>query len=71
MHDLEFLEKQLHGIWRVHFNAQFTSYCCKPQGCGGLVRPGQHYYRNDRGHNTIHCDCAKKWREKETASAEL
>jgi len=67
--NMAFLAKQTSGIWRRHFNAMFTSYCFKPQGCGGLVRPSDDYYHNRMNGYSIHCSCATKWREKTEAEA--
>ena len=46
--------------WKRHFDAALTSYCVCPQGCGGLVRPGDDYYRRARDPLTIHVSCAEK-----------
>lgn len=67
MTDKEFLQKQTRGIWRDHFNAMYSSYCFKPQGCGGLVRPGEDYWHNRTCGYSIHTGCATKWREKSEA----
>lgn len=69
MTDKEFLQRQTRGVWRDHFNAQFSSYCYSPQGCGGLVYPGQSYWHNRTCGYSIHMDCATKWREKTEAEA--
>ena len=63
--------------WKRHFNAMFNSYCACPQGCGGMVRPGDDYYRRPHETLTIHASCAEaiynNWRDNgvgDTAVAE-
>lgn len=46
--------------WRYHNNAMYTSYCAKPMGCGGLIQPGDNYYRRALDPLTIHIACAEK-----------
>lgn len=67
---VRFLSEQTSGIWREHSDAHVTSRCYRPQGCGGLICPGQPFYHNRMHGISIHRACAAKWHEKVKAGGE-